>query len=141
MTKPKWERPDATICVKSYDNTDVYLSTLNLGPVIPAILQRALQRRDRWEYRGYLTTVIFLEMFKASGNSLDDEKGFWIAGAPQGNTYRLLSVDTEQQTVTRLLSVWDSVTSTATLEPKEVWSFDAFIELTANQLKKVWKEE
>lgn len=112
----------ANVFVKQYKG-GVYLYTHWSGSELPAILQSALKRKERWDDEQYLPGIIFCEMVKGQE---DGETGYGISSRVGDGDDRILVVDVEKQEV--------SVKGSVTL------SFDAYCQLTPDELtRQVWK--
>ncbi len=110
----------ANIAVKQPGPEDrVYLYTHWRGTELPATLQKALARKQRWDDHAYLARIIFCAMVKGSEH---DETGFGISTAIGDNDgYPILVIDTETKTVT----LEDEDTGVAVAS----YTFATFIEL------------
>jgi hypothetical protein len=92
----------------------VYLYTHWGGTELPQQLQKALAKRWRWNDESYLTRVIFDTM---SEGEQGKETGFGIASWVGDGDDRVLTVDTDKQTV--------SISTSGT-----VYTFDEYIKGT-----------
>lgn len=87
----------ANICVKS-KYSEVYLYTHCGGTELPEILKYGLIRgQSRWDDDAYLARILFCEMVR---NEMDGTTGYGISSAPGDGEDRILTVDTDAQTVT-----------------------------------------
>ena len=82
----------------------IYLYTHGSGTELPATLQRALARKQRWDDQPYLTRIIFEEMITGAYSK---ETGYGISTYPSDGLSRLLIVDTENQQVRIQLGDFD----------------------------------
>jgi hypothetical protein len=99
---------------------DIYFYTHWRGSELPAILQRALARRQRWTDPAYLSRIIFNTL--TEGNE-QEETGFGIAPYLCDNEHDLLIVDHEEQAVIR---------QTEDGTERQRWTFEQFVNLDAN---------
>jgi hypothetical protein len=115
-----------------YQNEEqgVYLYTHWGGSELARTVQKALQRKLRWDDSQYLARIIFCTMISEGGDSLEGEVGFGISTAIGDNSYSIIVIDTEHQTVS------------FTTEDKRLiigWPFNEYIELSENELREHWK--
>ena len=67
------------------------------GSELPATLQKAMQRgKERWNDPSYLARIIFCEMVQGREKELT---GFGISVSPPDGRDRVITVDTDEQTV------------------------------------------
>lgn len=103
----------------------VYLYTHWGGYNIKNILQRALNKRWRWDDEEYLARIIFESMIERERGT---ETGYGIGTAMHGDlNHPLLEVDTKRQRVIERKTVWDYEEKIE--KPLEIteWSFEDFI--------------
>jgi hypothetical protein len=85
------------------DDSKVFLYSHWQGSRLPAIVQRALGRKLRWNDEAYLARILFCEMLKAEGAPADEslraETGFGIASRACEDESRDVVVDVANQTV------------------------------------------
>lgn len=86
----------ANIYIKDAPETGVWLYTHWEGYRLPAVLQSALKRHQRWDDSQYLSRIIFCEMVK---DKPEGETGYGISSQPCDGGYTLLIVNTGNQTV------------------------------------------
>lgn len=122
------------IIVRQAANTntdDVWFYSHWGGSDLPAVLQKALARKQRWDDPSYLARIIFSEMIKGH---VEGETGFGISCSIQDNSHNFLVVDVPAQEV----SVVDSSPSEAEgsdgrlpkkFKPIATWSFDDYATL------------
>jgi hypothetical protein len=67
------------------------------GSELPKLLQSALKRRLRWTDEGYLTRIIVCEVI--GKDDFEGETGFGITTYITDNSYPVLIVDVEKQTI------------------------------------------
>lgn len=97
----------------------IFLYTHWGGSECPAVLQRALAKRWRWNDEAYLTRIVFDEL--AAGDS-GNETGYGISTMISDNEHPILAVDG----ATRMVGTVTSADPT-TFVPR--WSFEDFIAL------------
>lgn len=87
----------ANIAIKQ-SNTDecVILYTHSSGYRLPAMLHEAISRRVRWDDEQYLSRIIFDAM---TDQCQGDETGFGITTRVWDNSYPILVVDPNKQTI------------------------------------------
>lgn len=91
------------------NDTGVYLYTHWTGYTLKSILQKALNKKVRWDDAEYFTRILFDVMTELEG----EETGYGIGTSKHGDLgYPLLIVDTENQLVK---------------EKKTTWTFEEFI--------------
>lgn len=78
------------------DCASVVFYTHWTGYQLPETVGAAIARKQRWDDMPYLARIIFCEMVKGHEG---DETGFGISGEPLDNSYPILVVDTEAQTL------------------------------------------
>lgn len=103
-------------------NGQIFFYTHWDGSELPAILQSALARRQRWDDESYLARIIFSEMIK---NSVGDETGYGISLRESDNSYAFLRVNTEKKTVT---VDFDPVRKYTDV-PNKTYSFEEYVGL------------
>lgn len=81
------------------DEGDVFLYTHWQGTELPAIVQKALARQQRWSDASYLTRIIFCTMLGEDTASLTGETGFGISHTVGDGSDRVVTVNVEAQTV------------------------------------------
>lgn len=92
----------ANIVIKQNPGRDqppsrIFFYTHWSGSELPVILQDALKRgQPRWTDESYLARIIFSEMIK---DAVDDVTGYGISAYITDNSYALLVVDAETETV------------------------------------------
>lgn len=86
----------ANIVIQSYGER-VYLYGHWMGREMPAIAQRALQRRQRWDDAPFLARIVFCEMTKGREQ---EETGFGISAGLTDNEYPICILDVDNQMVT-----------------------------------------
>ena len=86
----------ANVVIKGYGDSRVYLYTHWGGYNLPAVVHRALSRKQRWDDAPYLARIIFCEMVK---NDIDGETGYGISSHIEDNEYDLIVIDTEAGTI------------------------------------------
>lgn len=113
--------------------TGVFLYTHWGGFELPLVLQDALKRSEsRWN-DSYLGRVIFSEMVK--GDVLGTT-GYGISTALTDNSYPIIRVDRESQTV----SFCREHLTNPTPSIEFVWTFAEYVKLTRAQLETAWGE-
>ena len=113
----------ANILVKEdSDDGGVYLYSHWGGTELPLALQNALKKKWRWDDCAYLTRIIFDTM---SMGCHGDETGCGISARVGDGGDRILIVEVERQQVRNEQGVAH-------------WTFSEYIELTPEQIKKVW---
>lgn len=90
------DRANVVIPQEGMADVKIYLYTHWGGSELPAVVQRALARRERWADRPYLTRIIFDAMTEGRHGS---ETGAGISAYLCDNEYPLLIVDTNKQEV------------------------------------------
>ncbi len=116
----------------------VYLYTHWNGTELPATLQKALARKQRWNNPAYLARIIFDTMTDGEHGS---ETGHGIATRPCDGQDRILQVDTDLQIVTRghIREPGSALVEGAVWVASGTWwTFDAFLTLTPAELDRVW---
>lgn len=111
----------ANIQVKNDGDQSVFLYTHWDGSELPETLRAALAKRWRWTDDAYLARIIFCEMVKGAEM---DETGFGIMSYVGDGEDRILIVDTQAGTVSR---------------GEQVWSFDEYVDLSPDQIARVWE--
>ena len=92
------DRANVVVLDEGSDNA-VFLYTHWSGTVLPSLLKRALDRKQRWDDGAYLTRIIFCEMVKGYES---DETGFGISAHICDNEHPLLVVDVGRQVVVEM---------------------------------------
>lgn len=97
------------VVFKYQDGNKIYFYTHWGGGALKETLRQALIRakgqasnltdNGRWDDESYLARIIFCQMLKDSGSSLEELTGFGIAPYEIDNENPLLTVDTKMQTV------------------------------------------
>ena len=98
------------------DTRPVWLYTHYCGHELLTMVQKAIQRKQRWNDSAYLTRIIFDTM---SAGQQGEETGFGISTSQCDNQHDYIIVDPGKQEV-RILSSADC------LEIKQKWSFEDF---------------
>lgn len=112
----------ANVLVKeSNDDTGVYLYTHWTGSRLPLAVQRALKKRLRWGDAQYLARIIFDVMTEGQH---DEETGFGISSTVWDGADRVLVVNCQRQTVSRL---------------SQLWSFKQYVALSVEEITAVWR--
>lgn len=112
----------ANICIKD-GSKEIYLYTHWSGTKLPATLQRALARGQRWDDDAYLTRIIFCEMVKGQE---DGETGYGISATLGDGDDRILIVDPRKQ----------EVYVKGTLRR---YSFQEYVELSEATIDQLWE--
>jgi len=86
----------ANIVIQS-NGERVYLYGHWMGHEMPAIAQRALQRRQRWDDASYLARIVFCEMINGHEK---EETGFGISTGLTDNERPICILDIDNQMVT-----------------------------------------
>lgn len=107
--------------VQPRSESRVYLYTHWDGYRHAEVLQRALQKRWRWDDPAYLTRIIFDELTKGDQGQ---ETGYGISTTIQDNEHAILVVDTENQTVHS-----ESYRLGKDAAVRRRWTFEEFIKL------------
>jgi hypothetical protein len=77
----------------------VYFYTHNYGNELPALVHKAIARRQRWDDPAYLARIIFCEMLQ-DDDIRQQETGFGISLSPANDRqYPVIMVDTINQTI------------------------------------------
>jgi hypothetical protein len=74
----------------------VYLYTHCTGHRLPTMVQKALQKRWRWDDPEYLARIIFDVMI---GDEQGNECGYGISTEKHGDVWRVVEVDCDHRTV------------------------------------------
>lgn len=114
------DRANCIVHQNSFDKDakPVWLYTHWDGHDLLAMVQEALQRRQRWDDEPYLTRIIFDTMSK---NQQGEETGFGISTTQPDNEHDFIVVDPGKQEV-RLEDQSDH-------SVKETWSFEDFCQV------------
>lgn len=84
------------IVVKAGEGEEVCFYAHWRGRELPAVLQTALRRKERWEDASYLARIIFCEMVKGYEH---EATGFGISSTLADNEHVVLVVDVPAQRV------------------------------------------
>ena len=116
----------------------VYLYTHWGGAELALTVQRALQRKQRWDDAPYLTRIVFCEMIR--GHEAD-ETGFGISGSICDNEHLLveLLVEPKKQEVIFRDMRWEE--GFVEGEVRHRWSFSEFIGLSKEEVQAAYLEE
>ena len=87
----------ANVQIHDKDFGDVYLYTHWSGSELPAIVQKALARKQRWEDASYLARIVFCEIVVES--EWDAEAGYGISSVVGDEDDRVLTIDVDNQQV------------------------------------------
>jgi len=88
------------VVFKYEDATKIYFYSHWGGSGLKETVRKALIRgKERWGDESYLARIVFCEMLKEEGASLEDLTGFGIAPYEVDNEHPLVVVDTKAQTV------------------------------------------
>ena len=107
----------------SEDRPPVWLYTHWGGHDLLAAVQKAIQRRQRWDDEAYLTRIIFDTM---TAGRQGDEIGFGISTAVCDNSYDYIVVDPGKQEV----RIEDQEDRTV----KHSWPFEAFCDTDVSKV-------
>jgi hypothetical protein len=122
----------ANVVVKQRDESNIFLYTHWNGSDLPATVQRALKRHQRWNDRAYLTRIIFCEMV---GNDFMGETGYGISTDIQDNEHPFICIDVDKQ----MIDVKQSPLNL--LLPIEGWSFEEYCNLSNREIYNIFHEE
>lgn len=104
---------------------DVWLYTHWCGTELAATLHTALSKRWRWRDDSYLARIVFCEMIKGQE---DAETSYGIATSPPDNEHNILRVDCEKQEVSLYVyNMSDKAGEVFIREPRQTWTFDAYV--------------
>lgn len=120
------DRANVVIPQEVGEDSNVYLYTHWAGTELPATVQTALARRERWDDQQYLTRIIFEEMIKPA---LGHPTGYGITAWLGDGATRLVYVDTAKQQVRLQRCDHKGVPRG---EP-QVYSFDEYVALPEPQ--------
>jgi hypothetical protein len=95
------------------------------GHQLPATLQKALRRKERWSDESYLARIIFCGMVEGYEK---EPTSFGIATYLCDNEYPLLVVDAEKQTVS-------AAPASAPFEPFRTVSFEEYCALDEDEVE------
>lgn len=118
----------AMIGVRYDDDTEpqLFFYTHWEGMVLPAKLQMALMRKQRWTDPGYLARIIFCEL--VGDNNWNEETGYGISTTTYGDIqYDYLVVDMPSMTVERVALAYE--TGADFSKPVQSWTFEDFCDL------------
>lgn len=107
---------------------DVWFYTHWYGSEMPAVVQRALNRKARWT-DPYLARIVFSELLKAGGEHDDSELGFSITTSMQDNEHDIVVVDIPKQLVWIIEEKALVDFRLPALQTSTAWPFKDYIEL------------
>ena len=88
------------VVFKYEDGNKIYFYSHWGGSALKEVVRKALIRgKERWNDESYLARIVFCEMLKEEGATLEDLTGFGIAPYEVDNEHPLVIVDTKAQTV------------------------------------------
>ncbi len=118
----------ANVVVKFENNQYVWFYTHWGGWSIPRSVQKALQRKERWGDDAYLARIIFCTVCPESTHN--DETGFGISASMCDNEYRVVLVNTVEQTVS--FHTESRARKNDFTEPLLSFSFDEYCKIDAD---------
>lgn len=86
----------ASVVIQEDPSHEVFLYTHWTGSSLPACVQQALARKQRWEDPSYLARIVFCTMIKGHES---EETGYGISATLTGGSYPLIVLDMPKQQV------------------------------------------
>jgi hypothetical protein len=112
----------ANVFMKDWSGGGTFFYTHWHADELPAMVQRALARHERWTDHSYLARIVFCEMVK---DNIDGETGFGISASVGDGDWRVIQVDPNTQRVT-----FGSANGQAFTPSGPTWTFDEYVQLS-----------
>jgi hypothetical protein len=125
----------ANAVVKDGKDTGVFIYTHRSGYVLPLKVQKALQKKWRWNDVQYLTRIIYDEVVRGHERT---ETGFGLTTTIWDNGHKIIVVDPDNSQVLFVPEPEESDCGIFDSPASHSWTFEEYISLSPEQINKAF---